>query len=436
MQAFIVFLKSVLQVALVGIFGYAFGTYAGHALLGLSLALGAGLFWQLFSGQRLLFKISEDESLSELPLTLTDAELSTTFASKQRALKKTTKRNRRLQNILDEAAEASPLGLVIVDRDNRIRWINSKARKYLDIRDPEDIGKRIETFVHELHFIASEDKKQTAGDNSEHLTSIEIDGTGQQKLRLRLSFTRFAKRYIMIAVQDVSNFYRVDRMRQDFIGNASHELRTPLTVMRGYVEEMLEDEQIPDIWNEPIEVMDKQVTRMQSIIQDMLTLSMLESRMSLASQGKVELLPLLKQIKSDLSAAFDFSHDVALNVSDTHSIKGEESELYSAFSNLLKNAILYSPTGSSVKITSDLSVDGLDVVFTDQGSGIPEESIRRLTERFYRVDSARGREQGGTGLGLAIVKHALMRHEAQLRVLSELGQGSQFICHFPKQRIV
>lgn len=435
MQTITTFLKALLIVALVAGIGFIVGSLFDKVFLGVSLCLMLGLFWYVYSSQRLLALVKSNNLNSEPAslLSIEDRALSEIYLDKDKQIKLKNKLNTRLQKILNESADALPNGIIIVDSDSKVLWVNQKATTYLGVRDPEDIGTRIESLIHHLHFIKNQELK-----NSDYLAenSIEIDGPLDEKLRLRLTINTFAKRYRMIAVQDVSNFHRVDQMRQDFIGNASHELRTPLTVLRGYIEELLEDEKLSDTWHQPVQVMEKQTLRMQNIIEDMLTLSKLESRLSKAGDERVHLQSLVEQVSTDLLQAFQDSRKVVGTIPELIYIKGEESELYSAISNLLKNAFLYSPEHSEIQITWQDGEEESQLIVTDNGPGIPSESIQRLTERFYRIDSGRSREHGGTGLGLAIVKHALMRHEAYLSVESTLGQGSQFICNFPAIRII
>ena len=430
-----IFFKALLRVAVLAGIGFIVGSFFDNVFLGISLCLALGLLWTVYSSQRLLSLVSTNRLAKESTdlLSFEDRALSEIYLDKDKQIKLKNKVNTRLQKILNESAEAFPNGIVILDSESKVLWINRKATEYLGIRDPEDIGSRVESIIHHLHFIENQEHKTNELVNE---NSLEIDGPLDDKLRLRLTINAFGKRFRMIAVQDVSNFHRVDQMRQDFIGNASHELRTPLTVIRGYLEELLEDEELPDIWHQPVQVMGKQSLRMQNIIDDMLTLSKLESRLSKAGDERVHLYSLVEQVSNDLLQAFQASHKVIRNIPNDIYIKGEESELYSAFSNLLKNAFLYSPQQSEIIINWLDNAEQSCLIVIDKGPGIPAESIQRLTERFYRVDSGRNREQGGTGLGLAIVKHALMRHEAYLSVESVIGQGSRFICNFPAIRIM
>lgn len=435
MKNFELILLTLLRTGIFAGIGLLLGGLLGNHLLGVILVLVIVIFWSIFSGKWLLEKIRQDQIPGDslLPLTIEDRKLSEKFKRISNTRQISETQLEKLQGTLRAASDSLPHGVIVINADSEILWVNKKASELIGVRDPEDIGQRIESLIHHLHFVSLLSGSEN-GEFDEKF--IEIDGPHNKKSRIRLSFTSFADNRRMIAVEDITNFGRVDQMRQDFIGNASHELRTPLTVIRGYLEEMLEDVKIPDYWSKPMHAMDNQVLRMQNIIEDMLTLSNIESRLSLAGQDRVHLKSLIENISHDLLQAFHGSHNIIQNIPDKVFIKGEEVELYSIFSNLIKNAFLYSPMNSNVKIEWLMDSIGNRVVVSDHGPGIPEESIQRLTERFYRVDMGRSRERGGTGLGLAIVKHALMRHEAFLEINSTLGEGSRFNCHFPQHRIV
>ncbi len=225
----------------------------------------------------------------------------------------------------------------------------------------------------------------------------------------------------------------LESMRQDFVANVSHELRTPLTVFHGYLEMLL------DLTNQPgneqhqiLEQMYQQSLRMSQLIEDLLLLSRLDSYVSKDKCSSVDVPYLLKTIAEDARVlSREQQHKIELYIDDQLKIQGIERELSSAFSNLIINAINYTPMGGEIKIRWFKQQHQAYLEVIDTGIGIAPEHIPRLTERFYRVDKARSRSTGGTGLGLAIVKHVLLRHKANLKIASELGQGSSFTCIFP-----
>ncbi|MDF2690306.1 MAG: histidine kinase [Gammaproteobacteria bacterium] len=228
---------------------------------------------------------------------------------------------------------------------------------------------------------------------------------------------------------------RLHKMRQDFVANVSHELRTPLTVIHGYLEMLLSsykevDSKLYEIWKKVFE----QTERMEHLVADLLLLSKLESEEPLAKKAACELPKLIDKIMQDAKELSQGRHHFKVNIDRSLDILGESSELRSAFSNLVMNAVHYTPLKGEISISWYADKDGVHFEAKDNGIGVPAQDIPRLTERFYRVDKGRSRQSGGTGLGLAIVKHVLMRHEAKLTIQSELGKGSVFTATFPANR--
>jgi two-component system phosphate regulon sensor histidine kinase PhoR len=224
-------------------------------------------------------------------------------------------------------------------------------------------------------------------------------------------------------------------MRRDFVANVSHELRTPLTVLVGFLETVRELKLDPQRVRDYIGMMQEQSARMQRIIDDLLTLSALDSAPPASGDRRVAVQPLLQRLRADATALSGGRHAIRLEGETASELLGVESELASAFGNLVSNAIRYTPPGGVVTLAWRESQDGARFSVEDTGIGIEPEHIPRLTERFYRVDRSRSRETGGTGLGLAIAKHALARHDAVLEVQSEPGKGSRFTARFPARRL-
>ena len=221
-------------------------------------------------------------------------------------------------------------------------------------------------------------------------------------------------------------------MRQDFIANVSHELRTPLTVISGYLETLADNNNLGPTWQKPLQQMQQQAQRMALLINDLLVLSKLETTGVGFNQKAISLVPLLQSIRNEAVAlSGERKHEITLVSDGDVQLQGNEKELHSAFSNLVINAVKYTPAAG--KITMRLWRDKQNCYFSvaDNGPGIESKHIPRLTERFYRVDASRNSSTGGTGLGLAIVKHVLMRHDAELKISSEVGKGSVFTCVFP-----
>jgi two-component system, OmpR family, phosphate regulon sensor histidine kinase PhoR len=228
---------------------------------------------------------------------------------------------------------------------------------------------------------------------------------------------------------------RLEAMRKDFVANASHELRSPLTVISGYLETLTSDADIDPVLAGPLQEMQRQAQRMNSIVQDLIELSRLESSDSEAARQPIDVVALMAQLRQDVLARPQHPAQVQVRADSNAMLLGEELQIHSAFANLVDNAAKYTPADGSVQIRWWIDDAGGHFSVTDTGIGIASEHIPRLTERFYRVDAGRSRATGGSGLGLAIVKHVLQRHGAQLSIDSQEGRGSTFICHFPPERL-
>ena len=254
-----------------------------------------------------------------------------------------------------------------------------------------------------------------------------------QGLVLDLRLVPYGEAQKLLLCRDVTHAERVETMRRDFVANVSHELRTPLTVLVGFLETVRELKLDPSRVRDYLGMMREQASRMHRIIEDLLTLSVLESAPPPPSE-RVRVAPLLERLRADAAALSGGRHAVSLEGSPRVDLLGSEGELASAFGNLISNAIRYTPPGGKVAIHWREDDGGASLTVEDTGLGIAPEHLPRLTERFYRVDRSRSRETGGTGLGLAIVKHAVARHQASFDIDSKLGAGSRFTVRFPPQR--
>jgi two-component system phosphate regulon sensor histidine kinase PhoR len=224
-------------------------------------------------------------------------------------------------------------------------------------------------------------------------------------------------------------------MRRDFVANVSHELRTPLTVLVGFLETLQNLKLDATRQRDYLGMMQEQAARMQRIIDDLLTLSALDAAPPASTETQVPVPPLIERLKNDAEALSAGRHKIKVLMEAHSDLLGVESELASAFGNLVSNAVRYTPPGGMVTLAWREGPDGARFSVEDTGIGIEPEHIPRLTERFYRVDRSRSRETGGTGLGLAIAKHALARHDATLEIESEVGKGSRFTARFPARRL-
>ena len=324
------------------------------------------------------------------------------------------------------AAQAMPDGVVLLDSHNCIEWCNDNAAAMLELDPRADIGRPIANLVRDPGFV---DYLAAPRDPAARPVRLPM---GDAVLSLQL--IAYGEAQTLLLARDVTQVERVETMRRDFVANVSHELRTPLTVLVGFLETVRELKLDPQRLRDYLGMMGEQSGRMQRIIDDLLALSVLESAPPPAVE-RVRVAPLLERLFGDATALSDGRHAVSLDARPEFDLLGSESELASAFGNLVSNAVRYTPSGGSVKLVWRDSAAGASFAVQDTGPGIAAEHIPRLTERFYRVDRSRSRETGGTGLGLAIVKHALARHQATLEIESEPGKGSRFIARFPPQRL-
>jgi two-component system phosphate regulon sensor histidine kinase PhoR len=328
-----------------------------------------------------------------------------------------------------DAFQASPNGIIMLDDADQIEWCNSIAEHFFGIEFTKDAHQRINYLVRRPEFVSY---------LSDRLFDepLLIERMGQSaNLSLMVQVFPFSENRHLLLAQDVTDLRKTEAMRRDFVANVSHEMRTPLTVMMGFLETVQTLDLDPKKKDEYLELMMVQGKRMKNLVEDLLTLANLEANSEPASQGKISLQSLMAMLKADAEALSNQRHSIEFE-SDDGILLGEEREIFSAFSNLVSNAVRYTPEGGGIKIKwSTLSDGGAEFSVSDSGPGIAPEHLPRLTERFYRVDRSRSRETGGTGLGLAIVKHIASRHQGQLAITSVIGQGSVFKIHFPKARV-
>jgi len=238
----------------------------------------------------------------------------------------------------------------------------------------------------------------------------------------------------LLLLRDVTNRIAINRMRRDFVANASHELRSPLTVMSGYLDTMADDEELAETWAQPVRQMQDQARRMTRIVAELLELSRLEGAGSASTEETVDVAALLSSARKTYMGQKDVP-TIECELESTAQLRGHPAEIESVITNLVSNAIRHTPIDGKITLGWQSDTNGADLVVSDTGEGIAEEYIPRLTERFFRVDRGRARQDGGVGLGLAIVKHVLGRHEADLHISSKPGSGSEFRCHFPAERV-
>ena len=323
---------------------------------------------------------------------------------------------------------AVPDGIVVLGAEREIQWFNRNAARLLALRRKVDFGQRIENLVRQPDFVAYLER-------GDYLLPVLVRAVFDSEVHLSMQVVAYGAGQKLMIVRDVTREIRLESMRKDFVANASHELRSPLTVIAGYVDALAEDTEIDQAWRKPLEEMRRQAERMRAVVDDLIELSKLEATGREAGDEVVDVAGMLSLLRRDVLSRTTHPRDVTLKLDSTARLLGSEPELHSIFSNLITNAIKYTPNDGRVDIRWWTDADGAHFSVADTGVGIAREHIPRITERFYRVDPGRARATGGSGLGLAIVKHALQRHNATLRIDSEPGKGSTFACHFPVRRI-
>jgi two-component system phosphate regulon sensor histidine kinase PhoR len=325
-----------------------------------------------------------------------------------------------------QAMHLLPDGVAIMDDVLFLEWCNPAAERHLGLTLDKDKGMRVTNLIRHPAFI-----------------DYIILGRYEQPLTLTLRDRKlicqiipFENRRQILVTHDITETQRIEEMRRDFIANASHELRTPLTVIVGFLEIAASEPDLDaDTRAAHLKLMGEQGRRMQRLIEDMLTLSRLESVDYPLRPERIDMRAMMAEIADEARALSGGKHEISFSVAGPD-VKGSAEELRSAFANLASNAVRYTPAGGRIALSWQDGPEGPQFIASDTGIGIDQVHIVRLTERFYRVDKSRSRETQGTGLGLAIVKHVLLRHGGQLAITSQAGKGSKFIATLPKAATV
>jgi two-component system, OmpR family, phosphate regulon sensor histidine kinase PhoR len=346
--------------------------------------------------------------------------------------------DRRLQDFLS-ALQASPNGVILLDSKSQIEWCNQTAANHFGLDPKRDMAQTIGNLVRDPGFVAY----LTNRSFDQELFMLGRDSTLNRPVRLSVQLFPYGGGRMLLLSHDVTALEQAEAMRRDFVANVSHEIRTPLTVLAGFVETLQTLELEPQERDSYLALMAQQAQRMQSLVNDLLTLSKLEGSSVPGVDTWTPVPTLMQQLSQDahaLTSVINSSeqrvHDLEFDCGFVGEIAGIAAELHSAMGNLVSNAIRYTPSGGHIRASFCQLADGQAVFeVVDSGGGIAPEHLPRLTERFYRVDRSRSRETGGTGLGLAIVKHVAQRHGATLTIESKLGHGSTFRIHFPALRL-
>jgi two-component system phosphate regulon sensor histidine kinase PhoR len=411
----------------------------GKVVAALVLALTGGYVWLLVDvsrGVRLL-RWLRDEMAN--PVALGNglwSEVSDRVRRMARARERlTAESENRLQDFL-AALQASPNGVVLLDSEGRIEWFNQTAAFHFGFDAQRDMLQHLGNLVRDPVFAAY----FAARDFSHDVTIPGRDDSSTKPVRLSVHLHPYGEGRSLLLSRDITAVEQAEAMRRDFVANVSHEIRTPLTVLAGFIE-TLQSLPLDDLERQRyLGLMAQQAQRMQTLVNDLLTLSRLEGSPLPSVHEWVPVRALLSQCEQDardLSRLLsEQAHDLHFEMLGDCEIAGSSTELHSAMSNLIGNAIRYTPAGRRIDVSWTLQPGGGGIFSVrDTGPGIAPEHISRLTERFYRVDRSRSRDTGGTGLGLAIVKHVTQRHGAELLISSVPGKGSTFSITFPASRV-
>lgn len=408
------------------------GFYFGEPLYGLLVGLVAYLWWTLIQARRLYQWLGNPSASDEAPQSIgLWGDIFDNLHKLNRNHLLTQDRLRARINRVQESTNAMRDGVIMTDARGAMEWWNGSAEYLLGFRRSTDQGQYIHNLIRNPAFKAYFDAR-------DYREPLEINSPAKPHIHLQIQISLFGDDDRLIVAKDVTRLYQLEQMRRDFVGNVSHEMRTPLTVISGYLETLVDHgEELPPKWRRAINTMAAQASRMEALITDLILLSRIETGEHTVDDTLTDVDALLNQICHDARAlSGDKGHQISVQISDHRLLQGDESQLRSAFSNLVFNAVKYTPAGGAITVAWSTNREGAHLSVKDTGIGIDPIHIPRLTERFYRAAPSRHKDTGGTGLGLAIVKHVLINHDGNLEIRSKVGEGSEFICHFPRERLV
>lgn len=393
------------------------GLAFGHALWGLATGLFCCLGWTLLQTHKLSQWLGNPSASSEPPASM--GFWGEVFDALHRLQKGHLLNRDRLQaqiNRVQESTNAMRDGVIMTDTNGGLVWWNDSAEYLLGLRRGSDRGQLIYNLIRKPAF-------KVYFDARDYREPLDLNSPAKPHLRLQIQISLFGDNERLIVAKDVTRLFQLEQMRRDFVGNVSHEMRTPLTVISGYLETMVDNaDQLPPKWRRAITTMARQSSRMEALITDLILLSRLETGEQMLDDAVTDIRALVTQICHDAQAlSGDQNHQFTLTIGDSCYLRGDRSQLRSAFSNLIFNAVKYTPAGGHIVIRWSTDKQGAHLSVQDTGPGIDAVHIPRLTERFYRADPSRHQETGGTGLGLAIVKHVLLNHDGRLEIRSVVG---------------
>jgi two-component system phosphate regulon sensor histidine kinase PhoR len=406
------------------VLGLLIGELASVLAIGL-LSYMAWTVWQAIKLHRWLYSIREDQAIPEshgLWGDLFDGLYQIQYQNRltQENLRSMINRVQLSTNALKEA-------VVMTNSEGEMDWWNESASKLLGFKRESDRGQLITNLLRDPSF-----KRYFESKN--YNEPLEVRSPLNKSITLQVHITLFGEDDRLVFAQDITRVQRLEQMRRDFVSNVSHDMRTPLTVIRGYIETFQDSDDTPKKWRRALNSMQQQTLRMEGLISDLLLLAKYETEGLADKTTSIDIAPILQEVYRDAKTySADRKHDISLKFETSQPcfFTGDAKQLYSAFSNLVFNAVKYTPAGGHIDMSWWLDEDGAHFAVRDTGDGFDSVHIPHLTERFYRTDPSRDNASGGSGLGLAIVKHVLINHNAELEIHSEVGIGSEFICHFP-----
>ncbi|MCP3699880.1 MAG: phosphate regulon sensor histidine kinase PhoR [Aliivibrio sp.] len=356
------------------------------------------------------------------------------FDETYRLQKRHKKRRKELSTLIRrfrQGAEVLPDAVVVFRHEGNIVWCNSLAQSLLGFRWPDDSGHPITNLIRTPDFVQYLIAQQFD-------IPLDMPSPINTDKTLEIRIVPYSDGEFLMVVRDVTQVKQLEGMRRNFFANVSHELRTPMTVLRGYLE-MSEDPDmlVGPMWNRAHGVMTEQLSRMEGLVEQLLTLSKIEAAATSQLEDHVDVPSMLDILEKEaIALSAERNHNIRFDVEPRLKVLGDEDQLRSAISNLVYNAVKHTTDGADIVVEWQATNLGAKLSVKDGGQGIEPQHIPRLTERFYRVDKARSRDTGGSGLGLAIVKHALSHHDSQLEIQSQLGKGSTFSFVLPKKLIL
>ncbi|MTI13588.1 phosphate regulon sensor histidine kinase PhoR [Sansalvadorimonas verongulae] len=415
------------------------GLLTGKTILVLLIGCGLYLLWTLKNVIELIRWLETAASSSD-PVDPPNGHglWGEIFDASYRLMRKQERARDRLKAVINRFQESTSAlrdAVVLTNDQGQIEWWNPAAEHILGLRNPDDAGQVITNLIRHPRFLKY-------FENKAYQDPLLLPSPVSTEKKLLVSITLYGPENRLLVARDNTRVFQLEQMTKDFVANVSHELRTPLTVISGYVETLLDTLELmltapPPVLSKALNQMQSQSDRMANIIEDLLILSKLETADSLQDLVPVSIFDLLHDVAADARTfSGDRSHSIEVSCKAETAILGNEKELRSAISNLVFNAVKYTPDNGNIKLKWVVELNTGYLSIKDNGIGIDPQHIPRLTERFYRIDKSRHASTGGSGLGLSIVKHVLLRHDATLLIKSRPGRGSSFTCHFPQSRLV